>query len=109
FAVDAAGPSGASVSYEVTAEDNSGLAPALSCLPAPGSTLPIGTNTISCTAIDAADNAAHASFEVTVMRDVLPPTTDVAVSVPANDAGWNQGAVIVTFAATDNPGGWGVD
>src|SRR5207249_4733764 len=102
FSIDATGPEGARANYDVTAADNSGLAPALACLPESGSTLPIGTHTIGCTATDAAGNAAHGSFNVTVRRDTTPPVTTVSVSVPANAQGWNTGAVTVTFAAADN-------
>ena len=66
FAVDATGPGGASVAYAVTAADNSGLEPALTCAPASGSTLAIGTHVIACTAIDAAGNSATRSFAVSV-------------------------------------------
>ena len=67
FSVDATGPGGASVTYDVTGSDTSGIAPAIACLPVSGSTLPIGASTISCTATDAADNSASATFNVSVL------------------------------------------
>ena len=38
----------------------------VSCVPASGSTFPIGTSTVLCTASDAAGNTATRSFTVTV-------------------------------------------
>jgi len=63
---DATGPAGASVGYSISATDNSGLAPDFACTPASGSTFPIGTSTVGCTATDAAGNSASGSFTVTV-------------------------------------------
>jgi hypothetical protein len=40
----------------------------VSCLPASGSTFPIGTTTVTCTARDAAGNAATSSFKVNVLQ-----------------------------------------
>jgi hypothetical protein len=64
--VDATTPAGASVTYVVTATDNSGLVPVLACSPLSGATHAIGTSTVSCTATDAAGNSAAASFTVSV-------------------------------------------
>jgi len=63
---DATSPAGAIVSYTATATDNSGVSPTVTCAPASGSTFPIGTTTVSCTAKDAAGNASIGSFTVTV-------------------------------------------
>ena len=58
--------SGAVVSYSVTATDNVDLNPAVSCTPASGSTFPVGTTTVNCTATDASGNSSTATFQVTV-------------------------------------------
>jgi hypothetical protein len=44
-----------------------------------------------------------------VVVDLTPPTTTATLSPPASAAGWNTGDTTVTLAATDNPGGSGVD
>jgi hypothetical protein len=75
--VDATGPSGAAVSFAASAADGVGVA-SFSCVPASGSTFPIGTTAVVATAVDAAGNAATASFSVRVkgaaeqLADLLP-------------------------------------
>jgi parallel beta-helix repeat protein len=64
--VDATSPAGATVAYSVTATDPDDAVASLSCVPASGSTFPIGTTTVNCTAIDTHGNSAHASFTVHV-------------------------------------------
>ena len=66
FAIDATSPAGAVVTYAAAATDNSGLVPALSCAPASGATLPIGTAAVACSATDVAGNGSTGSFLVTV-------------------------------------------
>jgi hypothetical protein len=51
----------------------------VSCLPASGSTFPLGTTTVTCKATDAAGNQGTATFTVKVV-DTTPPT----IAVPAN-------------------------
>jgi dipeptidyl aminopeptidase/acylaminoacyl peptidase len=64
--VDATSPDGARVAYTVTATDDGDPNPAVSCDPASGSTFPIGTTTVKCTATDSSGNSANASFNVVV-------------------------------------------
>jgi len=66
--VDATSPQGASVSYTVTATDPDNAASQLtiSCSPASGSTFPIGTTTVNCTAKDTSGNSSSGSFQVVV-------------------------------------------
>jgi hypothetical protein len=66
--VSATGPSGAMVTYEVTATDpdNEAATLKLSCTPSSGSAFPIGETTVECSASDPAGNTSHASFKVTV-------------------------------------------
>jgi hypothetical protein len=64
---DATSPAGATVNYTVTATDNSGVAPTVSCIPLSGVTFAIGTTTVTCTATDASGNSSTpGSFTVTV-------------------------------------------
>jgi HYR domain-containing protein/FIMAH domain-containing protein len=98
--VNATSPSGAVVTYAMpTAVDEPGdnPPPTVSCTPAPGSTFPIGTTTVTCTATSADDTPSTVSrtFTVTVLD------TDLGLAgVPANitvNATSTSGAV-VTYA-----------
>ncbi len=65
--VDAISAAGGPVSYRASAADIVDGAVHAVCAPAPGSTFPIGTTTVSCTASDQRGNAATAkTFTVTV-------------------------------------------
>ena len=66
IAVDATSPSGTVVTYAVTANDAVDPSPVVSCAPASGSTFPVGTNTVTCTATDSSGNSTTESFSVTV-------------------------------------------
>src|SRR5207244_4605753 len=58
---------GAVVSWSApTATDIVDPSPYVGCLPASGSTFPVGETTVTCTATDDSGNPAHASFQVTV-------------------------------------------
>src|SRR5262249_4816621 len=75
---EATSAAGAAVGYTVTFTDTVGVTSS-SCTPASGSTFPLGTTTVNCTASDAATNSSSASFHVTVVD-----TTGPVVTVPAN-------------------------
>lgn len=66
--VFASEPAGAVVFYNASASDDIDPSPQLDCQPASGSTFPLGTTTVVCTATDASGNSASASFEVTVIE-----------------------------------------
>jgi len=91
------GPSGAVVTYAVSAVDPDDAA-AVSCTPASGSTFPLGVTTVACTATDTHGNAANASFTVTVI-DTTPPVVTINVPPSLVEATGPTGAV-VTFTAT---------
>jgi Tol biopolymer transport system component len=59
-------PSGAVVTYTVTATDTDDPQPTVSCSPASGSVFPIGDTTVTCTATDASGNVATGSFSIHV-------------------------------------------
>jgi hypothetical protein len=67
-AVSAAATSaaGAAVSYAASASDTVDPAPRVSCTPAAGALLPLGTTAVSCTATDASGNASQGSFNAQV-------------------------------------------
>jgi uncharacterized delta-60 repeat protein len=85
-----------------SASDNCALA-SLSSDHHPGDTFPVGTTTVTCTAIDGAGNASSCSFNVTVVDTTPPviiPPVDISVST---DPG--QCSAVVHYpapAATDN-------
>ncbi len=58
---------GATLEYDVpTATDLVDVVPTVACLPPAGTTIPVGTTTVTCTATDASGNAASESWDVTV-------------------------------------------
>lgn len=67
-------PAGTTASYALpTAVDLVDPSPVVSCAPAPGTWLPLGTTSVACTATDASGNTASASFALTVSYD--PPAS----------------------------------
>jgi len=80
FYVEATSPSGATAYYPATATDmvDGLITPA--CSPSAGSSFPIGTTVVFCSAIDLAGNEATGSFNVTV-EDTTPPEL---AGLPAN-------------------------
>ena len=60
-------PTGAIVSFVVTATDTQDPTPVVACKPASGTTFRITTTTVACTATDHAGNAAKGSFTVHVL------------------------------------------
>ncbi len=64
---DAAGKDGSVVAYNVTANDNINGALTPVCTPSSGSTFPIGTTPVNCSATNYA-GTSNASFNVTVLR-----------------------------------------
>lgn len=85
--LEATGPSGAVATWTATATDLvDGPLPVVSKPPS-GSTFPLGSSTVSCTASDSAHNAASATFRVTVIPAVnhAPVANDDATTC-AQDA-----------------------
>jgi hypothetical protein len=64
--VNATSPSGAGVTYTVSATDPDDAVASLSCAPASASTFPIGTTTVTCKASDTHGNTSSATFTVHV-------------------------------------------
>ncbi|WP_437636472.1 DNRLRE domain-containing protein [Sorangium sp. So ce854] len=66
--VEPAGPWGAELAFAPVALDAvDGVVPA-ACSPAPGTALPVGLTTVTCSATDAAGNTSIASFDVNVLE-----------------------------------------
>ena len=96
--VEATGPSGASVTFAVTATDNVDGPVTAVCTPASGSTFPIATTTVNCSAIDAAGNTRTGSFLVTVtFTDTTPPVAPI-IFTPAS--GTTTSDTTQTFTGT---------
>ena len=82
--VECTGPGGATASFSATASDNCSVA-STSCSPASGSTFPVGTTQVDCSATDGR-NSSSCSSSVTV-QDTTPPTVSCVESV--NPSGKN--------------------
>ncbi len=89
--------SGAPVTFAATATDTVDPSVAVSCVPASGSTFPVGATTVPCTAIDKAGNRATKSFKVTVSTPTAP-----TVTVPPDRSVGAESAAgdLVTYAVT---------
>ena len=64
--IPATSAAGAAVTYTVTATDNSGTNPTVTCTPPSGSVFAVGTTNVNCTATDLSGNTAAKSFTVHV-------------------------------------------
>ena len=74
-------PPGGIVTYPTpSASSGCGNIVSLSCTPASGSFFPLGTNAVTCTAIDSAGNAATCGFAVIVRSAAVP----VVITCPKN-------------------------
>jgi hypothetical protein len=90
------------VTYTVTATDNTDSNPTIFCIPASGSTFPVGTTTVQCTATDAHANSTHGSFNVSVTGGVGAPVITVPNDITAEATSGAGRAVSFTVTATDN-------
>jgi hypothetical protein len=67
---EASSADGRVITFATSAIDAVSGSVGVSCVPASGSTFPIGTTAVDCTALDAASNVGEAHFSVTVRRPV---------------------------------------
>ena len=83
--VEATSASGAMVTFTVTASDLVTAHPAVTCIPASGSTFALGTTTVTCKATDDSGNSVSGSFPVKV-QDTTAPALHVpaGIRVPLN-------------------------
>jgi hypothetical protein len=96
------GPGGAVVSYTATATDSVSGVITPTCVPPSGSTFPLGTTPVNCTASDAAGNAAvPGSFTVTVINPNTPPVVTVPANLKVEATGPSGAKVTFTATATD--------
>jgi hypothetical protein len=99
---EATGPGGAAVTFTVSASDLVDGSRPVTCDHASGSTFPLGSTTVQCTATDTHNNTAHGSFTVLV-QDTTPPTIVSATASPSNlwPPDHKMVDVTVTVIATD--------
>ena len=90
------------VTYTVTATDNTDPSPIVFCTPASGSTFPVGTTTVQCTATDSHANSTHGSFKVSVTGGATAPTIFVPNDITAEATSGAGAAVSFTVTATDS-------
>jgi hypothetical protein len=95
----ATSPAGVVVTYSVPGVSGGCLPYTTNCVPASGSTFPIGTTMVNCSVTDACGGQASCSFTVTVLRQLqkrfyqqvlLPPTNGLyAAAAPGVVTFWN--------------------
>ncbi len=96
-------PGGTTVSFSASANDNIAGNVQLSCLPSSGSTFPIGTTTVNCSASDGHGNTASGSFTVTVtLTDTTKPVVTVPPDITREAASGSGTAVTFSSTAQDN-------
>jgi hypothetical protein len=103
---EATSPSGAVVVFGVTATDLLDGPVAAVCSPVSGTTFPIGTTTVHCSASDKAGNAARGQFDVVVNAvpapgDTTPPAITVPAPISANAIRPEGAPVTFTVSALD--------
>lgn len=99
--VEATGPDGATVTFEVTATDGCDPNVVPECTPPSGSLFPLGMTTVTCTATDAQGNsAAPMTFSVTV-QDTTPPDLDCPSNESLPCAGTSGTQASYAASATD--------
>ena len=72
----------------------------VNCTPASGSTFPIGSTLVSCSASDPSGHSASTSFHV-IVTDHTPPVITVPADITAEATGLGGAAVTYGFSATD--------
>lgn len=91
--VEATGASGAAVTYQTSADDDSPAHPTVSCDKPSGATLPLGTTTVRCTATDAAGNTGTGQFTVSVV-DTVGPDIEAVADITGIEATSGSGAEV---------------
>jgi len=78
--LNATSPAGAIFSFTATATDSLDPNPVIACTPPSGSSFPIGTTVVTCSATDVSGNNSTASFQVSV-KDAAQQISDLAAYV----------------------------
>ncbi|MBI3848061.1 MAG: HYR domain-containing protein, partial [Planctomycetes bacterium] len=93
-------PSGATVTYTTTAVDDCDTTPTVSCAPGSGSTFPLGTTTVNCSATDDSGNGSTCSFTVQV-RDTTPPSITCSANLTRECTSPSGAAVTFGLSSVD--------
>ena len=95
--LEATGPDGATANFaaNVSADDVVDGSVVSDCDPASGSTFPLGTTTVTCTATDVAGNLGTASFDVIVVDTTAPEISGTPDDFEVEATG--PGGAVVTF------------
>lgn len=99
---EATGPGGAAVSYSATSSDLVDGSRPVTCDHTSGSTFPLGTTIVQCSATDTHNNTSYGSFTV-IVRDTTPPTIVSVTATPSNlwPPDHKMANIAVTVVATD--------
>jgi hypothetical protein len=98
--VDATGPAGAVVMYSASATDLVDGPVTPTCSSPSGATFPLGSTTVTCSAMDAHHNSSSGSFLV-VVTDTTAPTVTVPATITVDATGPEGAVVRYTAFATD--------
>jgi hypothetical protein len=96
---EATGPSGAVVTFGAFAFDNVDDPISPTCVPASGSTFPVGSTPVNCSATDAAGNTGSTTISVEVV-DTTPPAVDGHGDESAEAT--SPGGAVVTFTSPNS-------
>jgi hypothetical protein len=95
---------GAVVKFSATAWDSNGAPLAVTCKPASGSTFPLGTTKVSCSAVDSYGSRTTKTFTIEVV-DTTPPVVTVPSALAADATGPKGAWISYTAAAADTVSG----
>ena len=98
---EATGADGAEVTFTATAEDAVDGSVDVTCTPASGSTFPLGTTQVDCSATDNAGNEATGSFSITI-QDKTAPTLELPADITEEATSASGADVTYTASANDN-------
>ena len=87
ISVAATSAAGAAVTFSASATDDIDPAPVVMCTPPSGSTFPLGSTSVTCTATDASGNSGQGAFTVTVFDHVAPVLSNVPSNLVLEAAG----------------------
>ena len=97
---EATGPSGATVTFSVSATDLVDGTDPVTCDSVSGSTFPLGATTVNCSSTNKAGNTGTGSFDITV-QDTLPPTLSLPSSITVSATSASGAPVTYAVTATD--------
>ncbi len=98
--VECTSPLGAIVTFAVSATDTCDPIPSIVCVPPSGSTFPLGTTMVTCTATDASGNSSQCTFDV-IVEDTTPPDVTCPADTTAECTSPAGATVVFSVSATD--------